>query len=90
MTSITAAFDRSALGRVREAFNDATAITQRDVIGLIRTPQLLVFATIQPVVFVLLFRYVFGGAIDPPGPIPYVDFLMPGIFVQTVVFGTMG
>jgi ABC-2 type transport system permease protein/oleandomycin transport system permease protein len=90
MTSIGATLERRDLGRVREGFSDAMAITQRNLIGLIRTPQLLVFATIQPVIFVLLFRYVFGGAINPPGPIPYVDFLMPGIFVQTVVFGTMG
>jgi ABC transporter DrrB family efflux protein len=47
-----------------------------------------VFSTIQPVIFVLMFRYVFGGAISVPG-VPYVDFLMPGIFVQTVVFGSM-
>jgi ABC-2 type transport system permease protein/oleandomycin transport system permease protein len=78
------------LARVREAVSDAMAIATRDLIALIRTPQLLVFSTIQPVIFVLLFRYVFGGAIDPPGNTPYVDFLMPGIFVQTVVFGTMG
>ena len=51
-------------------------------------PQLLVFSTIQPVIFVLMFRFVFGGAIDP-GRIPYVDFLMPGIFLQMVVFGSL-
>jgi ABC-2 type transport system permease protein/oleandomycin transport system permease protein len=51
-------------------------------------PQLLIFSTVQPVVFVLLFRYVFGGAISVPG-VPYVDFLMPGIFVQTVTFGAL-
>ncbi len=49
----------------------------------LRTPQALVFATIQPVIFVLLFRYAFGGAIHVPGT-NYVDFLMPGIFAQTV------
>jgi len=48
-----------------------------------------VFSTIQPVIFVLLFRYVFGGAVKVPG-VPYVDFLMPGIFVQTTVFGAIG
>ena len=53
-----------------------------------RVPQLLVFSTIQPVVFVLLFRYVFGGAIHVPGH-SYVDFLMPGIFAQTVAFGAI-
>ena len=90
MTTIAAPFSRSSLARVKEGFGDTMALVQRDLIGLIRTPQLLVFSTIQPVIFVLLFRYVFGGAIDPPGDVPYVDFLMPGIFVQTVVFGTFG
>jgi len=47
-----------------------------------------VFSTIQPVIFVLLFRYVFGGAIKVTGD-SYVDFLMPGIFTQTVLFGAM-
>jgi ABC-2 type transport system permease protein len=49
---------------------------------------LLVFATVQPVIFVLLFRYVFGGAIHVPG-VSYVNFLMAGIFVQTIVFGSL-
>ena len=52
-------------------------------------PQLLVFTTIQPVMFVLLFRYVFGGAIPVLPGIDYVNFLMPGICVQAVVFGAM-
>ena len=68
---------------------DALAIAQRNLIAYIRIPQLLVFSTIQPVIFVLMFRYVFGGAIQVPGNMPYVDFLMPGIFVQTVIFGSM-
>ena len=67
---------------------DALAVAQRNLIAYIRIPQLLVFSTIQPVIFVLMFRYVFGGAITVPG-VGYVDFLMPGIFVQTVVFGSM-
>jgi ABC transporter DrrB family efflux protein len=67
---------------------DALAVAQRNLIAYIRIPQLLVFSTIQPVIFVLMFRYVFGGAITVPG-VDYVDFLMPGIFVQTVVFGAM-
>ena len=69
------------------ALRDASAITWRNLIIYRRVPTLLVFTLIQPVVFVLLFRYVFGGAIAVPGGIPYVDFLMPGIFVQTVAFG---
>jgi ABC transporter DrrB family efflux protein len=83
--------ERHGLGRLREAGQDAMTIVWRNLMGLARTPQLLVFSTIQPVIFVLMFRYVFGGAIDTGIPgIPYVDFLMPGIFVQTVVFGSMG
>ena len=67
-------------------FVDSMVIARRNLIGIARTPQLLVFATIQPIMFVLLFRYVFGGAIDVPG-VSYVDYLIPGIIVQTVVFG---
>jgi ABC-2 type transport system permease protein/oleandomycin transport system permease protein len=74
---------------VVRALRDTLAITWRNLIGYRRVPQLLVFSTVQPVIFVLLFRYVFGGAIDVPGPVPYVDFLMPGVFVQTVVFGAL-
>src|SRR5438128_8443802 len=71
------------------AVRDAGAIAWRNLIAYRRVPQLLVFSTIQPVIFVLMFRYVFGGAIKIPGRIPYVDFLMPGVFVQTVVFGAI-
>ena len=71
------------------AIRDAMAVTWRNLIGYRRVPQLLVFSTIQPVIFVVMFRYVFGGAIRVPGPIEYVDFLMPGVFVQTVVFGAI-
>jgi ABC-2 type transport system permease protein/oleandomycin transport system permease protein len=67
-------------------FSDAVVIARRNLTRIARTPQLMVFATIQPVMFVLLFRYVFGGAIHVPG-ISYVDFLIPGVIVQTVVFG---
>jgi ABC-2 type transport system permease protein/oleandomycin transport system permease protein len=74
------------------AVADTMAVAQRNLIAIRRVPQALVFATIQPVIFVLLWRYVFGGAVAfalPPG-VTYVDYLMPGIFVQTVVFGAMG
>ena len=81
--------EHRGLGRLTGAASDILAITERNLLGYRRVPQLLVFSTIQPVVFVLLFRYVFGGAIGVPGN-SYVDFLMPGIFVQTVVFGAMG
>jgi ABC transporter DrrB family efflux protein len=68
--------------------SDALAIAWRGLLTYRRVPQLLVFSTIQPVVFVLMFRYVFGGAIRVPG-VDYVDYLMPGIFVQTAVFGSI-
>ena len=71
------------------AVRDTFALMQRNLIAYRRVPQLLVFSTIQPVIFVVMFRYVFGEAITVPPPFTYVDFLMPGIFVQTVVFGAI-
>ncbi len=71
-----------------EPFADALTITWRNLVNLRRNPQLLVFATVQPVIFVLMFRYVFGGQIKIPG-VRYVDYLMPGIFSQTVTFGSL-
>ena len=71
---------------VSAAFTDSLLVAKRNILRILRTPQLLVFATIQPVMFVLLFRYVFGGSIHVPGQ-SYVDYLIPGIIVQTVVFG---
>jgi ABC transporter DrrB family efflux protein len=73
---------------VSGAFRDAWSVAKRNLIGLVRTPTTVMFSTIQPIIFVLMFRYVFGGAINVPG-IHYVDYLMAGIFVQTVTFGAM-
>ncbi len=67
---------------------DAGLMTLRNLRHNLRNPQLLVFATVQPVMFVLMFAYVFGGAITVPG-VDYIDFLIPGILIQTVVFGAM-
>jgi ABC transporter DrrB family efflux protein len=67
------------------AIADTITIAKRNLITLTRTPQLVVFSTIQPIMFVLLFRYVFGGSISIPG-MPYVDYLIPGIIVQTALF----
>jgi ABC-2 type transport system permease protein len=75
--------------RLYWTFSDAMAITWRNLIGYIRIPEALFFSTLQPVMFVLLFRYVFGGAVPIKG-LDYVDFLLPGIFVQTVLFGGAG
>jgi len=69
------------------ALKDVWIITKRNLRRFIRMPQLLLFATVQPVMFLLLFTYVFGGAIDIPG-VSYIDFLIPGILVQTVMFGS--
>ena len=60
----------------------------RHLRALPRNPELLMFATIQPVMFVLLFAYVFGGSIEVPGYDDYNQYLMPGIFAQTVLFGS--
>jgi ABC-2 type transport system permease protein len=68
--------------------SDIWAVTQRNLIAYTRVPEMMVFSSIQPIMFVLLFRYVFGGAIPVPG-YRYVDYMMPGIFVQTVCFGAM-
>jgi ABC-2 type transport system permease protein/oleandomycin transport system permease protein len=72
------------------ALSDAATITRRYLTHVIRQPQLLVFSTVQPVMFVLLFRYVFGGALQLPPQFGdnYSNFLLPGIFVQTVAFGS--
>jgi ABC-2 type transport system permease protein/oleandomycin transport system permease protein len=78
---------RSALVR---AIRDAMTVAGRNLIAYRRVPQLVIFSTIQPVIFVLLFRYVFGGAVRSLPGVPYVDFLIPGIFVQTTVFGAIG
>jgi ABC-2 type transport system permease protein len=69
-----------------EAVADAAVITKRNIIKIKRVPDLLVFTTLSPIMFVLLFAYVFGGAIDVPG-VGYREFLIAGIFAQTVVFG---
>lgn len=69
-------------------FSDIYFMTKRNLVKYLRLPRLLVFSTIQPVMFVLLFAYVFGGAIKAPG-VNYINFLIPGIIVQTVIFGSI-
>ena len=71
------------------AVADTVVLTRRNLIRYARVPALIVFTAIQPVVFVLLFRYVFGGAIRVPG-VSYVDFLLPGIIVQSAAFSCFG
>ena len=66
---------------------DTLVMAERNLVRLPRAPDLLLGFTIQPIMFVLLFAYVFGGAIATPGYDDYVDFLMPGIIVQNIAFG---
>lgn len=80
--------DANFATRMKWAFDDTLLLTWRNLIHYVRVPQLIAFAIIQPIMFTLLFRYVFGGAIDT-GDVSYVDYLIPGIIVQTVVFGSM-
>jgi ABC transporter DrrB family efflux protein len=68
------------------AVSDTLVLAKRSFLRIPRQPDLLIGFTVQPVMFVVLFVYVFGGAIDTPG-FDYVDFLMPGIIVQSMVFG---
>jgi ABC-2 type transport system permease protein/oleandomycin transport system permease protein len=72
------------------AVTDTLTITRRNLLVWMRVPAYLMFTVIQPVMFVLLFRYVFGGAIPVHSPGGYVDFLMPGIIAQSAAFATFG
>ncbi len=74
------------MSSVAQAFGDGFVVAKRNLIKIKRVPDLLVFSTLSPIMFVLLFAYVFGSAIDIPG-MNYREFLMAGIFTQTVLFG---
>jgi ABC transporter DrrB family efflux protein len=91
MTTATKARQRI---KFSNALTHTAVITNRNTLRVIRLPQLLLFSTIQPVMFLLLFNYVFGGAIAIGGPGSsvsggdgYINWLIPGILVQTAVFG---
>lgn len=73
---------------IKWIISDVSTITKRNLLKYIRLPQLIIFSTVQPVMFLLLFAYVFGGAINVPG-IDYINFLIPAIIVQTVLFGSI-
>src|ERR671924_692557 len=76
------------LERLRWTFRDCLVVMGRNMRHFIRQPQLLLFSTVQPIMFVLLFSYVFGGAIGGslPSGVSYKDFLLPGIFIQSTSF----
>lgn len=72
---------------MRRLVSDTLVMAERNLIRLPRSPELLVAFTVQPVMFVLLFRYVFGGAIRTPPGVTYANYLIPGIIVQNIAFG---
>jgi ABC transporter DrrB family efflux protein len=89
-TTLPLKAEREALPRPRGVVRDTWVIARRGLIHMKRQPEQLSDATIQPIMFVLLFAYVFGGAIDVPGGGNYREFLMGGIFAQTIVFTSFG
>src|SRR5271166_994743 len=87
-TTAPAGYTPRRHSRLYWSLADALVLAKRNLLRIPRIPEELVFATIQPVMFVLLFRFVFGGAIKVTGT-SYINFLMAGIFVQTVAFGSV-
>ncbi len=74
------------MSTLNDALADGTVVAKRNLIKIKRVPELLVFTTLQPIMFILLFAYIFGSAIDTGG-VNYREFLIAGIFAQTVIFG---
>jgi ABC-2 type transport system permease protein len=79
--------DVPVTGGLKKALVDGAVVAKRNLIKIKRVPDLLVFSTISPIMFILLFAYVFGSAISAGPGIGYREFLIPGIFAQTVIFG---
>ncbi|MFB7516773.1 ABC transporter permease [Streptomyces sp. NPDC056144] len=80
-------------GGIAQSINDSLVVTQRNLIRMSRIPEMVIFGLIQPVMFVILFSFVFGGSMSVGGntdPVVYRNFLMAGIFAQTVTFATAG
>jgi ABC transporter DrrB family efflux protein len=92
MTDVTLPAPAPARTRRRGStlLSDTWVIARRGLVHMRRQPEALADATIQPIMFVVLFAYVFGGAIEVPGGGDYKEFLMGGIFAQTIVFGAFG
>jgi len=79
--------DRSITQGAALQVRDSIVMVKRNLLRIVRLPQLLFFSSVQPIIFLLLFTFVFGGAITRGTDIAYIDFLLPGILVQTAVFG---
>ena len=84
MTTQTRSISQDATNQMR----DTKVMIKRNLLRIIRLPQLLFFSSVQPIIFLLLFTFVFGGAITRGTDISYIDFLLPGVLVQTAVFGS--
>jgi len=84
---MTISYQVDVTGKLQQGLSDSWVTTKRNIIKLRRDPEIFVFTLIQPIMFVLLFNYVFAGAINIEGG-NYTQFLMAGIFAQTVVFGS--
>src|SRR3954452_23327501 len=80
----------SRLAEFRGTMSDWRTLTYRNLLVWTRVPAYIVFTVVQPVMFVLMFRYVFGGAIQTDNEGGYVNFLLPGIIGQTAAFAAIG
>ncbi len=79
--------EATMMERLKWNFTDTIVVTRRNLMYYVRQPELLIFATIQPVIFLLLFTFVFGGAIvSSTNGDNYINFLLPGIIIQTIIF----
>ena len=87
MKTDTVAIDDQPSHGIPWLLGDVSTITARNLRRLVRVPTLITFATVQPILFVLLFASAFGGAIHPPGVTAYVDYLLPGLYVLAIAFG---
>jgi len=76
------------MNKLSLALADGAIVAKRNLIKIKRVPDILVFTLMSPIMFVLLFAYVFGSSINVPGGVNYREFLLAGIFVQTVIFGS--
>ncbi|MFH8406872.1 ABC transporter permease [Streptomyces sp. NPDC018019] len=97
MSTVTEAAPRVGVpkrrGAITQSIRDSLTVAKRNLIRMLRIPEMVIFGLIQPIMFVVLFSYVFGGSITVGGstsPAAYREFLMAGIFAQTVTFATAG
>ncbi|KPC85985.1 ABC transporter, partial [Streptomyces sp. NRRL WC-3753] len=95
MTTVTPAAPRVGVpkrrGAISQSVRDSLTVAKRNLIRMLRIPEMVIFGLIQPIMFVVLFTYVFGGSIQVGGSLSqaaYREFLMAGIFAQTVTFAT--